>query len=489
MVKTPRTSLMWFRQDLRLADQPALAAAMAGGARVVAIYVLDDKLAWAPGGAGRWWLHGSLASLGASLRAAGADLVLRRGRAVDIIPALAAEIGAQDVHAGIAHEPAWRAADAAVAAALAADGRSLHLHRTSTLINPEAVRSKTGTVYGMYTPFARTVEALGEPAEPLPAPARIPGAAASSDRLEDLGLLPKKPDWAAAFSSTWQPGEAAAQKRLRLFVGEAVAHYGTGRNLPGEDGTSMLSPHLHFGELSPRQVWHASRVQGDAADHHTYRRELIWRDFSAYLLWHHPTLPEVPLRPAFAKLAFREDAGDLSAWQRGRTGVPIVDAGMRQLEQIGWMHNRVRMIAASFLVKHLLISWTAGEAWFWGRLVDADLASNSASWQWVAGTGIDSQPFFRVFNPVTQGERFDPDGAYVRRFVPELARLPAKYLHAPWTAPQTELAKAGIELGRDYPRPLIDLAQGRNRALEVYRRTVREAGQGTERDIAEEPRA
>jgi deoxyribodipyrimidine photo-lyase len=236
----------------------------------------------------------------------------------------------------------------------------------------------------------------------------------------------------------------------------------------------MLSPHLHFGELSPRAVWHASRTEDDGVDHHTYRRELIWRDFSAYLLWHHPSLPEQPLRPAFAGLAFRHDPAGLRAWQRGRTGVPIVDAGMRQLWQTGWMHNRVRMIAASFLVKHLLISWREGAAWFWDTLVDADLASNSASWQWVAGTGIDSQPFFRVFNPVTQGEKFDADGAYVRRFVPELSRLPDRWLHAPWTAPGDVLAQARVTLDSSYPRPIVDLADGRARALEVYRRTVRE---------------
>ena len=475
MARTPNLSIVWFRQDLRLADQPALMAAMAGGARVLPVYVLDDTIAWPMGGASRWWLHGSLAALAAALHAAGAPLVLRRGSAAEIIPALARETGASMVHAGTAHEPAWRSTDDAVRAALEADGRSLVLHRTSTLIDLDRLRSKTGTVYGMYTPFARAVEALGEPAQPMPAPDAVKGVHADSDRLEAWGLLPTRPDWAAGLRDTWTPGEPAALKRLALFAGDAVARYGTGRNLPGEDGTSMLSPHLHFGELSPRTVWHASRREGEGADHHTYRRELIWRDFSAYLLWHHPTLPEVPLRPAFGKLGFRTDQAGLHAWQRGQTGVPIVDAGLRQLWQTGWMHNRVRMIAASFLVKHLLISWQAGEAWFWDTLVDADLASNGASWQWIAGTGIDSQPFFRVFNPVTQGEKFDADGGYVRRFVPELARLPNKYVHAPWTAPADVLASAGVVLGRDYPKLVIDLAEGRSRALEVYRRTVREA--------------
>ena len=475
MPRAAHAAIVWFRQDLRLADQPALLAAIAGGARVLPVYVLDDTIAWPLGGASRWWLHGSLKGLAAALHAAGASLVLRRGSAAEIIPALAREVGASVVHAGIAHEPAWRSTDAAVRAALEADGGSLVLHRTSTLIDLDSLRSKTGTVYGMYTPFARAVEALGEPAHPLAAPDTIKGIRAASDRLEDWGLLPTHPDWAAGFRETWTPGEPAAQKRLALFVGDAVARYGTGRNLPGEDGTSMLSPHLHFGELSPRTVWHASRREGEGDDHHTYRRELIWRDFSAYLLWHHPTLPEAPLRPAFGKLGFRTDPAALSAWQRGQTGVPIVDAGLRQLWQTGWMHNRVRMITASFLVKHLLISWQAGEAWFWDTLVDADLASNGASWQWIAGTGIDSQPFFRVFNPVTQGEKFDADGGYVRRFVPELARLPNKYVHAPWTAPAGVLASAGVVLGRDYPEPIIGLAEGRDRALEVYRRTVREA--------------
>jgi deoxyribodipyrimidine photo-lyase len=481
MANSSGTSIVWFRQDLRLHDQPALLAAMAGDACVLAVYVLDDSVAWPMGRALRWWLHGSLASLAAALKAAGTELVLRRGRAEDIIPELAREAGAGVVHAGIAHEPGWRAIDAKVAQALQADGRTLALHRTSSLIDFDAVRSKTGTVYGMYTPFANAVEALGEPGKPEPAPTAIKpvsmgrGKQLASDRLDEWALLPTRPDWAGGMRETWVPGEQAAAKRLALFVGGAVARYGTGRNLPGEDGTSMLSPHLHFGELSPRTIWHASRTEADGQDHHTYRRELIWRDFSAYLLWHHPTLPEAPLRPAFARLANRDDAAGLRAWQRGMTGVPIVDAGMRQLWQTGWMHNRVRMITASFLVKHLLIAWQAGSAWFWDKLVDADLASNSASWQWVAGTGIDAQPFFRVFNPVTQGEKFDADGGYVRRFVPELARLPHKYVHAPWTASASILAAAGVVLGRDYPELVVDLNEGRNRALDVYRRTVREA--------------
>jgi deoxyribodipyrimidine photo-lyase len=466
------TTLLWFRQDLRVHDQPALRAAAACG-KVLPVYVLDETGPWAPGGASRWWLHHSLKSLAADLARRGASLVLRRGDPRQIIPALAREVGAASVHAGFAHEPGWRAHDRHIATSLDTCGARLVLHRCATLIDPDRIRTRTGTVYGMFTPFARAVEEAGEPPDPEPAPRALPSAKpVSSDRLEDWNLLPTHPDWAGGIRDSWVPGEAAALERLSAFLDHAVSRYGTGRNLPSEDGTSMLSPHLHFGEISPRTVWHACRQRGGGPDRNSFLRELIWREFSAYLLWHNPTMPEAPLRPAFENLPWRRDTRALRAWQQGRTGIPIVDAGMRQLWQTGWMHNRVRMIAASFLIKHLLLSWQDGEAWFWDTLVDADLASNAASWQWVAGTGIDAQPFFRVFNPVTQGEKFDSSGAYVRRFVPELAALPDRYLHAPWNAPPLVLEQAGLRLGREYPAPLIDLAEGRQRALEVYARTV-----------------
>jgi deoxyribodipyrimidine photo-lyase len=467
--------LVWYRQDLRLHDHAPLAAAAAEGAHIVPVYIFDES-GWGFGGASRWWLHHSLHALAAALRARGAPLILRRGDPGEIIPALAAELGAKTVHAGIAHEPAWRTRDAAIRATLAKQGAALKLHRVATLIDPEKIRTRTGTIYGMYTPFARAVEEEGDPPDPVPAPAKLkaPANLPASDPLEDWALLPKNPDWAGGLRTTWQPGEQPALARLTKFLDTGVASYGTGRNLPGEDGTSMLSPHLHFGEISPSTVWHACRQRGGGPDRQTFLRELIWRDFSAYLLWHHPTLPEQPLRPAYANLPWRRDAKSLRAWQKGQTGVPIVDAGMRQLWHTGWMHNRVRMITASFLVKHLLLSWQEGEAWFLDTLVDADLASNAASWQWVTGCGIDSQPYFRVFNPVTQGEKFDPEGAYVRRFVPELARLPNKHLHAPWLTPPLLLAEAGIRLGRTYPAPLVDLAEGRQRALDVFTRAVRQ---------------
>jgi deoxyribodipyrimidine photo-lyase len=348
----------------------------------------------------------------------------------------------------------------------------LHLHRTGTLFDPEAIRSASGGPFGVYSPFMRAARAAPPPAAPLPAPRRIPAAAAPpSDRLEDWHLLPTKPDWAGGLRATWQPGEAGAGARLAAFAAAGLARYHESRNIAGlAAGTSMLSPHLHWGEISAAQVWHASAAAAEHAGRgmETFQNEVLWREFAAYTLWHAPHLPERPLREVFSGLPWRDDRRALRAWQRGRTGIPMVDAGMRQLWQTGWMHNRVRMIAGSFLVKHLLTAWQVGEAWFWDTLVDADLASNAASWQWVTGCGIDSQPFFRVFNPVLQGRKFDRDGAYVRRFVPELARLPDTHLHAPWEAPETVLEAAGVVLDRTYPRPIVGLSEGRARALDAY---------------------
>ena len=450
---------------------------MAGGRPVVAVYVLDDDAAgrWALGGAARWWLHHSLQSLDADLRARGGALVLRRGAAATVLPALAQEVGAHEVHAGRMHEPWTRPWDQATGTALQAAGVALHQHRTATLFDLDGIRTKTGTVYGIYTPFANALRARGEPGRATPAPEHLAIVPAASDRLEDWHLLPTKPDWAGGFRDTWQVGETAAHARLAAFLVKAVHGYDVGRNLPGQPGTSMISAHLHWGELSPRQVWDTARAAaqqtGKGLD--VFMGEILWREFAAYLLHHKPDMPEVPLRPEFARLPVRNAPDELDAWHYGRTGIPIVDAGMRQLWHIGWMHNRVRMITASFLVKQLLMPWQAGGDWFWDTLVDADLASNATSWQWIAGSGIDNQPFFRVFNPVSQGEKFDPNGAYVRLWVPELAGLPDKYLHAPWTAPADILQVAGVELGRTYPKPIVDLAEARSRALDAYRTTVR----------------
>jgi deoxyribodipyrimidine photo-lyase len=468
------TALVWFRQDLRLADNPALIAAAKSGA-VLPVFVLDDATPgrWKLGGASRWWLHGSLEALAASLAKLGAPLVLRRGRWEEVIPLLAKEVSADAVHAGRMHEPWARQADEAISRKVA-----LHLHRTATLFHPEAVTTKTGGIYGVYTPFANTVHALARTELPAPqnAPRKLEAARAPhSETLAAWNLRPAKPDWAGGLRATWDPGEDGARTRITVFGRKALAGYPRGRDVPGEVGTSMLSPHLHWGEISPVQAWHAAAhgAGGHGAGLEVWQRELIWRDFASYQLWHHAKLPDAPLREQFEKLPWRTSKKDLAAWQRGQTGVPIVDAGMRQLWQLGWMHNRVRMIVASFLIKHLLIDWRDGEAWFWDTLVDADLGNNATNWQWVAGCGIDAQPFFRVFNPLTQGKKFDANGAYVRHFVPELAKLPDTHLQAPWEAPADVLTQAGIVLNKTYPRPIVDLAAGRDRALAAFRAAVR----------------
>jgi deoxyribodipyrimidine photo-lyase len=474
--------LLWFRQDLRLTDNPALAAALASGRPVIPVYVLDHETpgAWAPGGAARWWLHHGLAALAASLAERGSRLVLRRGRAEAAILRLVEETGAAAVHANRLYEPWARASDAAVAAALKQRGVAIHGANAALLFEPWSVRTQAGGSFGVYTPFSRACFAAGPPPQPTRAPSRIPAPDRfpPSDHLDDWGLLPKTPDWAGGLRETWTPGETAAQARLDRFVAGPLADYDRLRNRPDLDATSGLSPHLHWGEISPRQVWHAAEAAGAPRGKgtETFLKELLWREFSYHLLWHRPEMPEQPLKPAFAYFPWRNDPTAVRAWQRGRTGYPIVDAGMRQLWHTGWMHNRVRMIVASFLIKHLLLPWQEGEAWFWDTLVDADLAANSASWQWVAGCGADAAPYFRIFNPILQGAKFDPEGAYVRRWVPELARLPAALIHAPWQASPLELRDAGVVLGKSYPAPIVDHSTARARALAALDSITRDKG-------------
>ncbi len=454
-------ALLWLRRELRLHDNAALEAALRSGRPLLPVFILDEITPgrWLPGGATRWWLHHSLTALADDLRRRGAPLVLRRGRIAEELPRLVGETGAAEVHAGLPSEPWARAAISRL-------DLPLQLHRTTTLYPPGSIRTQQGGPYGVFTPFARACRAQGAPPRALPAPAHIAAAAAPrSDRLEAWQLLPRDPDWAGGLRAAWQPGEHGARARLAQFAGQALTTYDSSRNLPGIDGTARLSPALRFGEISPDEAWRAAAQAGDGTGVAAWQNELLWREFSAHLLWHHADLPELPLRRDYARMPWRSDPAALRAWQRGQTGIPIVDAGMRQLWQTGWMHNRVRMIVASLLVKHLLLPWQDGAAWFWDTLVDADLASNSAQWQWVAGSGADAAPYFRIFNPVLQGRRFDPDGRYVRRFVPELARLPDHALHAPWMAAPLELAEAGIVLGRSYPQPVVDLAAGRARAL------------------------
>lgn len=474
-------AIVWFFQDLRLDDQPALAAALAAGRPIVPVFVLDTTSpgAWAPGGASRFWLHGSLTALGADLAARGARLVLRRGVMGEELLRLAEETGAAEIHGGRAVEPWLRAAIAALRPALARRGITLHEHETRLLFAPERLKTQNGGAFSVFTPFARAAFAAGIEGEAWPAPATLPGfsGALASDDLATWRLAPTRPDWAAEMRRLWTPGAAGAAARLARFLTDAFPAYDRARDIPGHASTSMLSPHLHWGEISPRRVWQAASRAAPAGGKplHSFLNELLWREFSAYLLWHHPHLPEQPLRAEFAAMPWREDGAARAAWQQGETGIPIVDAGMRQLWRWGWMHNRVRMIAASFLVKHLLLPWQAGEAWFWDTLLDADLAANAASWQWVAGSGADAAPYFRIFNPILQGRKFDPEGAYVRRFVPELAALPDEFIHAPWEAPGLALRAAGVELGKTYPRPIIDLGLGRARALAAFAALPRRA--------------
>ncbi len=466
------STLVWFRQDLRLADNPALAAAAAGGA-VIAVYIRDDAAAgaWPPGGAARWWLHHSLAALGRDLAARGAPLVLRSGPAGAVLDRLIEETGATAVHWNRCYEPASIARDRAIKAGLEARGVAVRSFNSALLFEPWTVATKAGGPYRVFSQYWRTCLSLPDPAQPTPAPAALtfPPRAPQSEALAAWRLLPTKPDWAGGLRATWTPGEAGARERLDRFTAATVHAYKQERDRPDRAATSLLSPHLHFGEISPRAVWHAVRAAaGTAAGAESFLSELGWREFSHHLLYHFPDLPTRNLRAEFDRFAWRADEDTFMAWSRGRTGFPLVDAGMRELWQTGTMHNRVRMIAASFLVKNLLLPWQAGARWFWDTLVDADLANNSASWQWVAGCGADAAPYFRIFNPVLQGERFDPEGAYVRRFVPELARLPASHIHRPWEAPAAMLREAGVELGADYPHPIVDHQQARQRALAAF---------------------
>ena len=469
------STLLWFRLDLRLTDNPALRATLCRGRPVIPVFIWspEEEGRWEPGAASRWWLHQSLTRLDASLRERGSRLIVRRGPALPTIRALLEESGATAVYWNRRYEPAVLDRDRHLKTALQEDGRIAESFNSALLFEPWTVRTKHGQPYRVFSAFWRACQAQTEP-EPLqPAPQTIesPPRWPATIPLRELGLEPSL-DRAGGLRSRWCPGEAGALAALRRFLDEGLCGYSTGRDHPDRVRTSRLSPHLHFGEIGPRQVWSAVRggQHGRSEAGRDYLRELGWREFAHHLLFHFPYTPEQPLRQDFAAFPWEADEANLRAWRRGRTGYPIVDAGMRELWQTGWMHNRVRMIAASFLVKDLLIPWQEGAAWFWDTLVDADLANNTLGWQWTAGCGADAAPYFRIFNPVSQGEKFDPSGDYVRRWVPELDRLPNEWVHKPWGAPAGVLADAGVELGKHYPRPSVDHREARARALEALRR-------------------
>jgi deoxyribodipyrimidine photo-lyase len=467
-VTQPR--LVWFRNDLRLADNPALSEAVAAGGEVVPVYVLDDAAAgpWRLGGAARWWLHHSLASLQAGLGGLGLALRIRRGDTAEELDRLIAEHAAGAVYWNRRYEPWAITQDKAIKAAL--EGRGIRARSFNAALGrePWEVGREGGAAYKVFTPFHRAWDALGPLAAPLPVPQAV-GAEVAPDReaLDALELLPTRPDWAGGLRQSWEPGELAAQADLAAFLEERVAGYGAGRNYPAKPAVSRLSPRLRHGEISVRQAWHGAMAKGGPGTG-SFIRELVWREFSYHLLYHFPQIVDTPLRSEFARFPWADAPDQFRAWTRGRTGYPIVDAGMRELWHTGYMHNRVRMITASFLTKDLFVPWQEGAAWFWDTLCDADLASNSASWQWVAGCGTDAAPYFRIFNPTSQGEKFDPDGAYVRRWVPELARLPDALIHDPANAGADALRAAGVRLGETYPRPIVDHAAARNRALAAF---------------------
>jgi deoxyribodipyrimidine photo-lyase len=464
-------AIYWLRNDLRLTDNAALTAAAAQGP-VIFLYVLDDETpgAWRLGGASRWWLHRSLGALGKRI-----PLILRKGTADEVISEVLAETGATSVHFARDYAPWSGTLERRVKDICAAAGAGCHRYGGFLLHEPESIRNGSGEPYRVYTPFSKACFGKGEPKPLKPIPAFAPWhGTIASDRLEDWGLSPSKPDWAKGFSALWTPGEAGAAARLEAFIADGLAHYADERDRPDRDVTSRLSPHLRFGEVSPAQCWHAVRAAQLAAGGKLDRaaekflKEVLWREFSYHLLHHWPTLPTEPFRHEFMNFPWSDNRPALQAWQRGRTGYPIVDAGMRELWATGTMHNRVRMIAASFLIKDLLIHWSEGERWFWDTLVDADIGSNSASWQWVAGCGADAAPYFRIFNPVLQGEKFDPAGAYVRKWLPELTRMPDEFVHKPWAAPSLVLHAAGVELGRNYPHPMVDHGTARDKALAAF---------------------
>lgn len=461
--------LVWFRDDLRLADHPALAAAVSGGHPIIPVFIWapEEEGNCQPGAASNWWLDASLRALSRELEERGSRLIIRRGPTSTALVELIEKTKASGVFWNRVYRPPTIQRDRELKSELRKREIAAESFNASLLFEPGTILNNSGKPFAVFTPFWRAclAKAVAAPVHDPPPKLRAPESWLDSLQVSELGLQPAI-DWAGGFRGNWQPGEKGAKAQLDRFLQEALDTYCESRDHPGVTSTSRLSPHLRFGEISACQIWHAiDGLGGDA-----FLRQLGWREFSYHLLCSRPQSVDQPLRPEFARFPWKHDPQSFAAWTRGKTGYPFVDAGMRELWSTGWMHNRVRMVAASFLVKHLLIAWQEGAAWFWDTLVDADLASNTMGWQWVAGCGADAAPYFRIFNPVLQGEKFDPAGNYVRRWIPELAKLPDAWIHKPWRAPRPILARAGVELGTTYPHPIVDHDEARSRALAALRK-------------------
>ncbi len=467
--------IFWFRQDLRLSDLPGLAAAADTEQKILPVYIYDKESPgdWAPGGASRWWLHHSLDSLSKSISKRNGELLICAGNTQSVLTELAETTGATAIYCSRGYEPWAASLERTLHDGFEEKGIEFKRFGGNLLFEPEQIQNQSGEPYKVFTPFWKACRRQPTPRKPKDAvtsgyyQADLPKLdAADAQGLENLALRPESPNWADGWDDLWSPGEAGAQERLERFLDESIADYDEGRDKPALEATSQLSPHIHHGEISPRQIWHAAEDSGKEVD--KFLSELGWREFSYHLLHHFPEIPEKAFKEQFDDFPWLGNKKHLHAWQQGQTGYPMVDAGMRELWQTGFMHNRVRMVVASFLTKHLLLPWQLGEAWFWDCLVDADLASNGCSWQWVAGSGADAAPYFRIFNPTTQGEKFDKAGEYIRRWIPEIAELPNKYLHEPSTAPEDVLEEAGVTLGETYPEPIVEHKAARQAALDAY---------------------
>ncbi len=465
--------LLWFQYDLRIRDNAAFAAALESGCTVIPVFIWDQESlgSWEIGSASQVFLHGSLLSLKRSLEEHGLPLVLRTGRCEAELELLLKETKAERVYWNRRYEPALVKRDSEIKRSLREGGVIAESFNSSLLVEPWEVTTQQGRPFQVFTPFWNRAKSVlkKEPLEVDLRSLRRPESSPESVPLDKLGLLPDHP-WGGKVAAQWEPGEGAGERALADFLQHGLEEYEQARDIPSRTGTSRLSPYLRWGLIGPRQIWQAVEATGmaDGQGAQVFLKEIGWREFAYHVLYHFPHTPGAPLREKYENFPWIQDSDTLESWKGGQTGYPIVDAGMRQLWEEGWMHNRVRMVVGSFLVKHLLHSWVDGARWFWDCLVDADLASNTLGWQWAGGCGADAAPYFRVFNPMTQGKKFDPQGAYVRRYVPELANLPAKYIHEPWEASEGVLAESGVRLGENYPHPIIDHKKGRERALAAF---------------------